>query len=297
MKKRRLIIILLSILLFLLLGIAADIWISSNWLTVREYHYPAEQTDIGQMDTGRQVKMAVLSDLHGHEFGRGNQKLVQKTAEQEPDIILLDGDILNEDSEDAEVPCEAIKALCKIAPVYYALGNHEEAYMENGHPELISELEAAGAVVLDKEYVDLDINGIALRLGGMYDYAFGLNGKDEAAAAPQDTKDFMEDYQNTERVKIMMAHRPDSFVFGDASSYWNVDLVISGHDHGGQIVLPILGGLYGGDQGWFPEYVHGMYQKDQMQIFITSGLGSNKQILPRFNNPPEIAIVTIREKK
>ena len=72
--------------------------------------------------------------------------------------------------------------------------------------------------------------------------------------------------------------------------------MVSGHDHGGQVVLPFLGGLYGGDQGWFPEYIHGMYQKDEMKLFITSGLGSHKQTLPRFNNPPEIAVVRILHK-
>lgn len=92
----------------------------------------------------------------------------------------------------------------------------------------------------------------------------------------------------------MLSHRPDSFIFGEASKVWDVDLVISGHDHGGQVVIPFLGGLYGGDQGWFPEYVHGMYQKDNILLLVTSGLGSNRQILPRFDNPPEVAVLTIQ---
>ena len=156
------------------------------------------------------------------------------------------------------------------------------------------ELEAAGAVVLDKEYVDVEVDGIQIRLGGMYDYAFGLNGNNDASSAPDDTRSFLEDFQNTDRLKIMLAHRPDSFIFGDASKVWDVDLVISGHNHGGQVVLPFLGGLYGGDQGFFPEYVHGMYEKDNFQMLVTSGLGSDRQKLPRFNNPPEIAVLEIR---
>ena len=91
----------------------------------------------------------------------------------------------------------------------------------------------------------------------------------------------------------MMAHRPDSFVFGDVSSVYDIDLVVSGHDHGGQVVVPFLGGLYGGDQGWFPKYIHGLYQKDLERIFVTSGLSSQKELLPRFNNLPEIAMITI----
>ena len=125
-----------------------------------------------------------------------------------------------------------------------------------------------------------------MRLGGLYDYAFGLNGNNDALAAPNDTLSFLKDFQNTDRMKIMLSHRPDSFIFGDASKVWDVDLVISGHNHGGQVVIPFFGGLYGGDQGWFPEYIHGMYQKDNILLFETSGLGSDKQKLPRFNNPP-----------
>ena len=148
--------------------------------------------------------------------------------------------------------------------------------------------------MLDKEYTDLDVNGTQIRLGGMYDYAFGLNGNNDAMSAPDDTLNFLEDFQDTDRLKIMMAHRPDSFIFGNASRVWDVDLVISGHNHGGQVVLPFLGGLYGGDQGFFPEYIHGMYEKDNFQMFVTSGLGSDRQKLPRFNNPPEIAVLEIR---
>lgn len=271
------------ILIFVLSGLS--LWASANYLVVREFAYSPDN-EVGN------VRMVVLSDLHDREFGENNKELISKVNEQSPDVILLVGDFLNEDSDSSVVACDLIQALTDVAPVYFSLGNHEEVYMQS-HPELIDELKDAGAVVLEKEYVDLDINGTKLRLGGMYDYAFGLNGNNDAAAAPEEMKDFLEDFQNTDSLKVMMAHRPDSFIFGDAAKYWDVDLVVSGHNHGGQVVVPFLGGLFGGDQGWFPEYVHGMYEKDGMQLFITSGLGSYGQKLPRFNNLPEIAVVTV----
>lgn len=82
---------------------------------------------------------------------------------------------------------------------------------------------------------------------------------------------FLQDFQATDRCKILLCHRPDSFVFGEAASTWDVDLVISGHLHGGQVVLPLLGGVFGGDQGWFPRYVHGVYEKEGVTIAVTSG--------------------------
>lgn len=286
MKKTIICKVCISMLVIAIICIAGSFWISVNVLTVREYEFRTDKTE-------QDVKLAVLSDLHDHEFGAHNEKLVRKVREQKPDLILLDGDFLNETSANADIPCELIAELVKVAPVYFSLGNHEEEYVKNNHWELIPQLEEAGAIVLEEEYRDLNIRGTDLRLGGMYGYAFGMGGNNDASAAPKATKNFLEEFQDTECLKIMMAHRPDSFIFGDASSYWDVDLVVSGHDHGGQVVLPFFGGLYGGDQGWFPEYIHGMYQKDQMQLFITSGLGSHKQKLPRFNNPPEIAVVRI----
>ena len=284
-KYKKKCMIFLTVVGLLVAYLGTNIWTSSHCLVVNQFAYETDAA-VGM------VRLAVLSDLHEHEFGEKNADLIKNVEKQAPDLILLDGDFLNEDSENSDILCELITALQEMAPVYFALGNHEEMYMES-HPELIGELEAVGAKVLDKEYVDLEIHGTALRLGGMYDYAFGLNEKDEAEAAPAEVKTFLEDYQNTDRIKIMMAHRPDSFIFGNASEYWDVDLVISGHNHGGQVVLPFLGGIYGGDQGWFPEYVHGMYEKDTMTLFVTSGLGSHKQVLPRVNNRPEIAIITV----
>ena len=284
-RRYRQIFISIGLLFLIILG---EVWCSIHWLIVRNYEYQSEK-----LGSGQEINVAVLSDLHDHEFGKENKKLVKKIKEQEPDLILLDGDILNEDSENADVPCALIRKLKDVAPVYFSLGNHEVSYMENGHTDLVGQLESAGAVVLDESYEDIEVNGVQLRLGGLYDYAFALDGNDDAKNTPEPVKSFLEDYQNTDRLKLMMAHRPESFCFGNASSVWDVDLVISGHIHGGQVVLPILGGLYGGDQGWFPEYVHGMYQKDDMNIFVTSGLESHHQLLPRFWNRPEIAMIQI----
>lgn len=286
-KKRNWLKVICALLFILVIGLALSIYASYDCLTVREYTYSTEKVSQG-------LTLVVLSDLHGHEFGKGNEKLAWRVAEQKPDIILLDGDFLNEDSQDESVATELIHNLHEIAPVYYALGNHEITYMENGHPDLLQKIDEAGATWLERTYVDVEVKGQALRIGGMYDYAFGLDGEDSAEAVDSEVGSFLKEYQDTEYIKIMLSHRPDSFIFGNASSVWKVDLVVSGHDHGGQVVLPVLGGVFGGDQGYFPEYIHGMYQKDQMHIFVTSGLGSYGEILPRINNVPEIAVIHIR---
>ena len=94
----------------------------------------------------------------------------------------------------------------------------------------------------------------------------------------------------------MMAHRPDSFIFGDASKEWDIDLVVSGHTHGGQVRIPFKGGLYVGDQGYFPIYDKGLFDLNKIKILITSGLGSGKEKIPRFNNIPEVVNLKITNK-
>lgn len=259
-------VILLLIILLILIWFVGEILISYHWMKVNRY--PVTVRNLPHTDavtdavTDAGFKMVVLSDLHDHEFGKDNEQLIRRVKEQNPKMIILDGDMLNEDSKSDRVPVRLVKGLAEIAPVYYALGNHELDYIGvtegkkmQKHPEdsgLVKDLTDAGACVLEEGYRDVEIGGCKVRIGGMYEYAFALDGDNSAENLTGDARDFLEDFQNTDRYKIMLCHRPDSFIFGDASDYWKVDLVISGHDHGGQVVIPFKGGLYGGDQGWFP---------------------------------------------
>ena len=285
MKKQKIII---AVLLFAFL-ILSNIWCSYNLLKVNTYTYTTDKVN-------QPIKAVVIADLHDHSFGKDNERLLHKIKELNPDIVLMTGDFVNGNSQNANKTYTIVKELVKDYPVYYSLGNHEIDYMNYHHDteqELLKNVSDLGATVLEKEFVDITVKNNQLRIGGMYDYAFGLDDFNTAESAPKEIKNFLYEFEDTDALKIMLAHRPDSFIFGDASSYWDIDLVISGHNHGGQFVVPFLGGLYGGDQGYFPKYIHGLYPKDKMHIFITSGLGSHIQKLPRFNNIPEIALIQI----
>lgn len=285
MKRKTILILVLLVVVF----IFADVWCSYNLLKVNSFTYHTDKVN-------KPINAVVIADLHDHSFGKDNERLISKIKEINPDFVLMAGDFVNGNSQDASKTYTIVEELVKDYPVYYSLGNHEIDYMNYHHDtnqELLKKVRELGATVLDKDYVDINVNGNDLRIGGMYDYAFGFDDFNSAESASPEIKQFLHEFEDSDALKIMLAHRPDSFIFGDASSYWDIDLVISGHNHGGQFVIPFLGGLYGGDQGFFPEYVHGLYKKDKMHIFITSGLGSHIQKLPRFNNIPEIALIQI----
>lgn len=282
---KKVIKILVIILFILILACLASIWVSYNWLTVS--HFTVQSSKISEP-----FRIILISDLHEHQFGRGNEKLAEKIREQSPDLIIIDGDMINGDSEDADTAVEVVRALKETAPVYYSFGNHEYSYMEAGHEDLTEELEAAGAVVLNYQSIDIDVKGNPVRLGGLYEYGFetGMQSEEENERAVP----YLEEYADTDRYLIMCAHRPESFYPWDMADQWGIDLVLSGHLHGGQVIIPGVGGLYNSLDGFFPKFDYGQYKLEDSDMVITRGLGSNPKMLPRFNNPPEIAVVEVK---
>lgn len=281
---KKIVKILLIIIAILLLACLTSIWLSYNWLTISNYTVTSSKIT-------EPFRMVLISDLHDHQFDKNNEKLSEKIREQSPDLIIIDGDMINSDSENADTAVEVVRALKEIAPVYYSYGNHEYAYMEAGHTDLQAELEEAGAVVLNYQNMDIEIKGNPIRLGGLYEFGFetGMQSEEENQRALS----YLEKYVDTDRYLIMCAHRPDSFDPWDTADDWGIDLVLSGHLHGGQVIIPGIGGLYSQLEGFFPQYDYGQYKLGDSDMIITRGLGSNPKILPRFNNLPEIAVVDV----
>lgn len=282
-KKIKKILFTLLLLLTISLICVYKLHISYTKLTTSNYKITTDQIN-------KSLNVVIISDLHDNQLGENNEDLINQINSLSPYIILVVGDVLNQDSKNSKIVTSLMKQLCKNHKVFYSLGNTGIDYIESGTSDLLKELEDIGVTVLDNEYKDVTVNENTIRIGGMYSYAFGLNDNNDVDKDTMEdgVYDFLNDFQNTNNYKIMMAHRPDSFIFGNASEVWDIDLVVSGHNHGGQVVLPFVGGLYGGDQGWFPEYDKGFFDLNKIKVLITSGLGSGKQKLPRFNNPPEI---------
>ena len=275
-----------------LTGILCILLALGSWIgyeLYRSYHWPVVNTFTIESDKLQgSYHIVILADMHGHFF----PELEEMVREQDPDLILLAGDMVDKDIANTGEVLEFVKKLNGIVDVYYAWGNHEEA-VKKQDPEFYDKVKQTGVYILDRIQYDI---GEDLRLGGLYDYPFGWNksGYNTADSAPEDVQEYMQGFTDTERFTLFAAHRPESFYFSDCSKVYPIGLVVSGHIHGGQVIVPIKGGLYGGDQGWFPKYWHGIYTKNRIQMLVTSGLSSGDEKLPRFNNPPEICVLDLK---
>lgn len=239
------------------------------------------------------IRIVQLTDLHNSAFGTGNQTLVDLVAKQQPDLIFITGDLLNANTQRTDIATNLISDLCEIAPVYVSQGNHETEYLERYGTDLTPRYQAAGATVLEKEYVDVTVNGQKLRIGGIYGYCqppkYFATGE-----ADSEEYTFLTDFQNTDAYTMLLCHMPLCWLRGSSLEDWDIDCVFSGHIHGGQIILPGGCGVYAPDMGWFPGKLRGVYTSSDgsSSLVLSAGLG-NTEWVPRFHNVPEIVTVDL----
>lgn len=278
----------LAVLTVLIVLTARSLWRSAHDLEVTHYELSAEQlTD--------SIRIVQLTDLHNSEFGEENAQLVDAVRQQQPDVIFMTGDMLLDSEQDLSIAAGVVRQLTAVAPVYVSYGNHEKQYEERWQSDLCAVFAEAGAAVLDDSYIDTEINGQAVRIGGGYGY-----GQPEATTAHSKNAAFraesayLKQVQATDRYKLLLWHMPVCWIQNGSLDAWDIDVVFSGHAHGGQIIFPGIGGLYAPDQGFFPGREWGLFHSDDGEhtLVLSRGLGNSMNI-PRWNNTPEIVTVDI----
>ncbi|RBP68313.1 hypothetical protein DES36_10374 [Alkalibaculum bacchi] len=231
-----------------------------------------------------------ISDLHNKNFHGLLDKLVE---ESNPDIIVITGDLIDRRNTDIKTATELVKRLSIMVPTYYVTGNHEQ--LSDKYNELMKEMKKLDVRFLDNSYITLSNKGDEVGLMGVADPAIVQS---ESTYLWNDNQKYMiesikELYKNVKtNFNILLSHRPELLnVYKDSG----VDLVFSGHAHGGQVILPLIGALVAPNQGFIPKYTEGIYSKNSTSMAVSRGLGNS--IIPiRINNPPELVLITLKRE-
>ncbi len=242
-------------------------------------------------DTFDGYRIVQVSDLHNDEFGEKNEILLKKIKSLAPDMIAITGDLLDSRRTDVEKALNFIKGAVKIAPCYYVTGNHESRMKEKEYKELEKGMIEAGVIVLRNQIYSIEKDGAKITVVGIDDPRFiiATDKTEKMEAALEKTMTALLEEVSEEEYTILLSHRPELF---DWYCKYEFDLVLSGHVHGGQFRLPFIGGIIGPGQGILPDYVEGLYSKENTNMIVSRGLGQS--IVPfRINNPPELVLVTL----
>lgn len=231
-------------------------------------------------------RIAQVSDLHNARMGKDNHKLLALLREAEPDMIAITGDLIDSRRTNLEVAIAFVQEAVKIAPCYYVPGNHESRIGE--YPQLKEALRTAGVVILEDAKTEIICNGERITLAGLQDPDF-TDTEDEEALIRQRLEELL---SPSDGFAILLSHRPELL---GAYAQEDVDLVLSGHAHGGQVRLPFVGGVIAPGQGLFPEYDGGLYSRENTQMVVSRGIGNSLCPL-RVNNRPEVVLVELRSE-
>ena len=243
-----------------------------------------------------------ISDLHNQFFGFGDSILFDKIKEAEPDIIVVTGDVVDTTHTNYKLSEMFFEVAVEIAPVYYISGNHEKwlsQINESRYEEFLQTIKGYGVNCIDD--TTLDMGGYTLAgvsewsLGGTIDIEHHEQ-IDENGVVDNDVED-KETVDNkgitSDNLVVMLAHEPDYIKdYADAGA----DLVLAGHNHGGQIVIPGKGGLVSADIKFFPELCEGEHTSGDTTMIISRGLG-NSLFPVRINNYPEIVKIKLKREE
>lgn len=246
------------------------------------------------------LRIVMLADLHNQTYGPENDRLLLAIAKEKPDMILLPGDMIvchtGEEDGNSET-AQTIRCMTEIAPVYYSYGNHERGLLESVHgtdglfEKYRKELSHVKHLsILKNEHIALPdfhvcIYGLDLPRAyytRIFKKTLHTNVLETYIGKPDLTW-----------CNLVLAHNPDYF---RVYCTLQPDFIFSGHNHGGMVRIPGVGGLVSPRLHPFPKYDYGIYKGNQEKttMIVTSGCGMHS-IPIRINNPPELVAINVNK--
>ncbi|EGT0693832.1 phosphoesterase [Clostridium perfringens] len=242
---------------------------------------------------GKDINVVHLSDLHGKEFGKNNEKLKRLILKEKPHLVVATGDMIDSSLKNMEGVIDFLSDLSKSVKVVYISGNNEQRCKKAEY--IFESLKSKGVIVLRNEIITLSLNEVKVNILGMFEKPKGdlhsslkkING----SYAYEDSHKLFKRLESLEGLKIVLSHYPE--IFEAEYSKYDFHIMFSGHAHGGQFRIPIVKrGLVAPGQGFFPKYTEGMHG-NKNKLIISRGLGNSTKITRLFNRP-EIVKVKIK---
>lgn len=233
-----------------------------------------------------------ISDLHSKEFGKNNYRLKEKVLSFRPDIIFATGDIIDSNLKNFDETLNFLIDLNKQCPVVYIPGNNENRIKELSL--ILKTLKENGVIALQNEFAKIVIRNQEINILGLSELLDAHNklGLERLKATYYLTgyEKLLKELDSKKGFKILLSHYPEKFSLkGDYSTY-NFNIMLSGHAHGGQFILPFLGGLFAPGQGILPKFYGGLYTGTKNHLIVSRGLGNSGFPLRLFNRPDIVNI-------
>lgn len=271
--KRKIIWLSLGAAVILLAALALD-----SRLLVQQYAVEAAKITAP-------VRLALVTDLHSCKYGENQQELIRAVEEAEPDMVLLGGDIFDDQlpPENTEVFLQSIAARY---PCYYVAGNHEYWAGKEAFASMEAFMKSCGIRILKGDVERVAVKGQVL-------YICGADDPDNFDGLSMEMQlESMKRSMADDGYTVLLSHRPEYF---DLYTEYGFDLALCGHAHGGQWRIPFLiNGVYTPDQGLFPEWAGGFYQKENTTMIVSRGLARESTGIPRIFNRPELVVVNLQ---
>lgn len=282
MKKKTIIIILVMIVILVLCGLYLHY--ENTKLQVSNYNIINHNIPIDFNN----YKIVQISDFHNNKSNTLTNDLIKEIEKQKPNIIVLTGDLIDSNKTDIEVAINFIKNINNIAPIYFISGNHESNI--SSYSKLKEQIEENKVIILDNKVEILKINESEINLIGIDDPR--MANEDGVSDSEIVKVELANAKYNENKYSILLSHRPELF---DTYVEKEINLILTGHAHGGQIRIPFIGGIVAPNQGFFPKYTSGIFEENKTTMVVSRGIGNS--ILPfRINNRPELVVITLKNK-
>jgi len=263
---------------------SALIYFDNTLIKVSSYKIKSDKIPKGF----NKFKIVHLSDLHSYGFKNYNIQLIKKINNENPNIIIMTGDMVNKYDTNFEKFLNLSEVLSKKYDIYYILGNHEVRLKKDDLDFIIRKLKKFGIRVLSNEKVNIMRKKDYINIYGMdipLSYYKIIN-------KPSNVGEIINgvlNQCNEKEYNILLAHNP---LYFEEYAKNNVDLTLSGHVHGGMIRLPFIGALLSPERKFFPKYSSGVYKVNNKKLIVSRGIGHSRPGVRLFNRP-EIVSITL----